>query len=427
MTAEIAILNTSGLALAADSAVTVSTQQGRKSLHSANKLFGLSKHQPVAVMTYNNATLNGIPWETLLKVFRKELGDTAHDTLDTYSSRLVEFLEHNHHFTDELQTAFFLDLAQRIFRGIRAEVTQRIEASIAPDESLDEGEVVRGLRAVVEQQHDCLSSATAYPSAPNGLDQQLMATYGNTISKAVADVFGQLELPDDVSAQLRRLPALWFSSSNFGDNHTGVVVAGFGDTEIYPSYVEIVIEGVAGGQLKWAIRSQHGVSPLEPVVVRPFAQREMVDTFMEGVNPGYVRVLNRALRGAFDQYAQRVIDAIPDIDDSQRENAKSSAREANEEVIDSLSQELQKFRDKAYVQPIVETVGALAKDELAEMAESLVNLTSLKRRVSESLETVGGPIDVAVVTKGDGLVWIRRKHYFDPQLNPLFFATYFDR
>ena len=60
----------------------------------------------------------------------------------------------------------------------------------------------------------------------------------------------------------------------------------------------------------------------------------------------------------------------------------------------------------------------LPKEELAELAEALVNLTSLKRRVSPADETVGGPIDVAIISKGDGLVWIKRKHYFKPELNP---------
>jgi len=59
------------------------------------------------------------------------------------------------------------------------------------------------------------------------------------------------------------------------------------------------------------------------------------------------------------------------------------------------------------------------------MAEALVELTSLKRKVSMEAETVGGPTDVAVISKGDGFIWIRRKHYFDADLNPPFFANYF--
>jgi hypothetical protein len=67
----------------------------------------------------------------------------------------------------------------------------------------------------------------------------------------------------------------------------------------------------------------------------------------------------------------------------------------------------------------------LPKDLLAEVAESLVNLTSFKRRISmTSAETVGGPIDVAVISRGDGFVWIKRKHYFKPELNPQFMSQY---
>jgi hypothetical protein len=38
---------------------------------------------------------------------------------------------------------------------------------------------------------------------------------------------------------------------------------------------------------------------------------------------------------------------------------------------------------------------------------------------------VAGPIDVAVISKGDGLVWIKRKHYFKPELNYHFFENYY--
>jgi hypothetical protein len=73
---------------------------------------------------------------------------------------------------------------------------------------------------------------------------------------------------------------------------------------------------------------------------------------------------------------------------------------------------------------LVAVVEILPKDELAAMAESLVNLTSLKRKMSLGEETVGGPIDVAIISKGEGLIWIRRKHYFKKELNPHFFVRY---
>lgn len=74
MTSEIAVMNKEGVALAADSAVTFTGEAGQKIFPSANKIFTLSKYQPVGVMFYGNADFMGIPWETIIKIFRKRLG-----------------------------------------------------------------------------------------------------------------------------------------------------------------------------------------------------------------------------------------------------------------------------------------------------------------------------------------------------------------
>lgn len=60
MTAEIGILNKIAVALAADSAVTIQQEKGQKIYNSANKLFMLSKHSPVGVMLFGNATFMGL-------------------------------------------------------------------------------------------------------------------------------------------------------------------------------------------------------------------------------------------------------------------------------------------------------------------------------------------------------------------------------
>ena len=64
----------------------------------------------------------------------------------------------------------------------------------------------------------------------------------------------------------------------------------------------------------------------------------------------------------------------------------------------------------------------MPKPELAKMAEALIDLTSIKRKVSRGFETVGGPVDVAVLSKAEGFVWVKRKHYFPAELNARYFA-----
>jgi len=55
----------------------------------------------------------------------------------------------------------------------------------------------------------------------------------------------------------------------------------------------------------------------------------------------------------------------------------------------------------------------------------LVNLTSLKQRMNvQNVATVGGAIDVALISRGDGFVWLKRKHYFSSELNPSWHLTH---
>ena len=86
-------MNRMGAALAADSAVTVDVGNTSKVRNSALKVFHLSKYHPVGVMVYENASLLGVPWETIIKLLRAALGDTNFDTLEEYGKALVEFIE----------------------------------------------------------------------------------------------------------------------------------------------------------------------------------------------------------------------------------------------------------------------------------------------------------------------------------------------
>ncbi|MEM9989834.1 MAG: hypothetical protein AAF723_09985, partial [Pseudomonadota bacterium] len=70
MTSEVVLMNRQAVAMAADSAVTISGPNYLKTYNSVDKLFPLASDQPVGVMIYNNAELMGTPWETLISLYR---------------------------------------------------------------------------------------------------------------------------------------------------------------------------------------------------------------------------------------------------------------------------------------------------------------------------------------------------------------------
>src|SRR5690606_24792263 len=70
------------------------------------------------------------------------------------------------------------------------------------------------------------------------------------------------------------------------DRYTGVVFAGFGNDEIYPSVVTLMIDGKVNGKIKYFISSRKTKSinhSLRSTII-PFAQRDVVESFITGIH-----------------------------------------------------------------------------------------------------------------------------------------------
>jgi hypothetical protein len=61
---------------------------------------------------------------------------------------------------------------------------------------------------------------------------------------------------------------------------------------------------------------------------------------------------------------------------------------------------------------------AMPIQDAIELAEFLVRVTIGFVRFCPGHPTVGGPIEIAAVTKHEGFRWVQRKHYFEAKLNP---------
>lgn len=62
---------------------------------------------------------------------------------------------------------------------------------------------------------------------------------------------------------------------------------------------------------------------------------------------------------------------------------------------------------------------AMPIQDAIDFAEFLVHTTIQFVRFSPGEPTVGGPIEIATITKHEGFKWVRRKHFYDIRLNPL--------
>jgi len=63
-------------------------------------------------------------------------------------------------------------------------------------------------------------------------------------------------------------------------------------------------------------------------------------------------------------------------------------------------------------------VDAMPIQDAIELAQFLVELATNASRFWPGTQTIGGPVEIAAITKHEGFKWVRRKHYFSRDLNP---------
>lgn len=141
---------------------------------------------------------------------------------------------------------------------------------------------------------------------------------------------------------------------------------------------------------------------------------DMVNTFQMGVSPDVYRAGYNEWRKSLRALADEIAKSVP-------AGTVGNVDALIETVLEAHTK--QWFTDAwvAHTVPLLRVVGSLPIDEMADLAETLIELQSLKEKVTKPTESVGGPIDVAVISKSDGFIWIKRKRYFEPAFNPRFF------
>lgn len=429
MTAEIAIMNKEAIALAADSAVTFIGGNGEKIFTSANKLFALSKYHPVGIMVYGNAIFMGVPWETIIKIYRKKLGYKQFDSLKEYADDFISFLDNdNQLFSESEKDIYIKESISAYFYLIKKIINEKVNSILENDERILIEKVKKIVSDVINDNYDSWIKAPVSSTLQEQHCKEVLKKYKDFIKEAIEEIFEKLPISTNSRKQLIEISGCLFSKfpkDIFKGDSSGVVIAGFGDKDIFPSIRSYIIEGIVINKLKYKEKDIIDINDKNNASIIPFAQSEMVETFMEGIDPFYRMSEESYLSELFNNYAKIVIDKITHYNDSEKQELKDNLVEIGQSLLKDHNEKMKKYIEEKHINPVAIVVSMLPKDELAAMAESLVNLTSFKRKVSMERETVGGPIDVAVISKGDGFIWIKRKHYFKPELNQHFFSNYY--
>ena len=362
-------MNRHAVALAADSVTTVSYWRGgereERYFQGANKIFNLSKAHPVGIMTYGTANLQGVPWEVVVKAFRRHLGNRPHAHLDGYAQALFKFVEGNRHILP-------VDCLEKYFRTTALNQAYIMIASILVDKKY------KGAKSAKDRTH-----AATQVCNRTKLQVTKAALLGNASSedieralaqfkKVVIDALEALEIfkkhikvldIDEVSETA--ITSLFKRGISLLDD-TGIVVVGYGDEDYFPSAIVYRCHGVVLEKLLFTEESRKHINQDDVSHIMPLAQSDMVNTFVHGISPSAAQEIEQSFSDAIDEFCNTI-----------KINGGSAQKARNKACEDFLEDILTKMFD-SHTMPLKRVVGNLPIDELADLAETLpIRLTPM--------------------------------------------------
>lgn len=396
-----------GISFAADSAGTV--WNGDK-IVSMNKLFALSKFAPVWIAIYQNAHLMGVPLETIIKEYRKVLWRNKFDTIPEYSKNFSEYLQDVTYITTNSEVVTIKSILSWLFNTIYSQIEKDLTTYIKENWQVNDfQQVALELLGTQKEQQDAYISSNV-----SRFDRSI-------ISDELIDEILSDELIDYTGMRNERFSELMWNASflevidwmiksyllnfdNYSNQYTWIIVYWFGEAEIFPSVKHFTYYFRYKGRNISFEDETKCIDENNSSFILPFADKSIVEQMIYGIHPN----IDRKIVGFFT-------DSV----------AKTKEKWYSDDEIKWWYDDFNgKILSEAWniFFPIKNAINHLSLTELSSLAEALVNLTIVQKRVSMwVIESVGWPIDLSVISKGDWFIWIKRKQYFESSLNPDFF------
>lgn len=413
MTAMVGILNKHAVAIAADSALTVSSNGRNRIYNTSQKIFSLSNKNPVAIMTYGSAMFMGVPWEVVIKLYRKERGERTFKSMSECCDDFLDFLRKSDYFSeDENQKWYFLRELRQVYDKLTTAAEARAEDDIAelkdPTTEQKNAIVRKHLMDVLKELPELCKK--------DGKAEELKGCSFRKFEKFTEEFWEEFLKAETVKID-EEIKEVWhqvmyeYITSEFFYKASGLVFIGYGCKDLFPSYHSIYISGIFNGKLRWCkddsdrINAENGTA-----LIRPFAQDDVIMTMVKGIAPDlYTKVIEEN-KTELSQYRENVIDKLKEAGVSEDIIVKVNEID-NEHYVKTYSEQLDEFIDDNYIAGIMDAVDSFNVEDLTNMAGSLISITNLQRHFSSSEESVGGPVDVAVITKAEGFKWVKHKEW----------------
>ena len=410
MTAVIGILNKEGAAIASDSAVTMTRGVRQKISNSADKMIRLTDVEPVSVMIYSDACLMSIPWDLIVRWYRYQHGRQELSTLQDYVDDFLCFLETNGFFCTKEQNKKYLSM---LFDGFFGDINGPVPFLQWEDEHPSNLDIViEAYKTVIQQKKEEYKKRGLCPR----FEDYSLESFSEYVVDIV-DSYLDDALYDDVHKAIREdvLDCFYFFLTHCNeDDYSGLVFTGYGKDDQFPSLVCVRVILGFDGHLAYYIRPEDNVriSDELPYAVLPFAQTDVIQTLLYGLDPKLGYSLCKTAETILDSMKSEV-DFQMMINDAEEEEREVLGRIEICDLVADFRTSVQRITYGSRKTEMLNVLEDMPVNEMARFAEYLVYMTEVKRHINFAEEGVGGLVDLAVITRDKGFTWLNRKGWYD--------------
>lgn len=419
MTSQIAVFNLECVAIASDSVLTVSNGRQERTLSSSEKVFDLGAGHKILAVASGEARFMKVPWTLLLREWSIRLTEPLGSVAD-YANDLVGWLQSQDTlFPEEEQERFFGWQLRDYYLAARRQILNELAERELEDAPWDALDVQKCVNEIVQANVDRLRERAFLTGTDEARNAMRVATDIDVIPPAFDFVFDDVPRTSEADELLKlHIPALILGRHEPFSYDSVIALIGYGANDLFPGHQVIEFHGMVAGEVRCWWWKPKAVSPSGSTMITPLAQTDAISTFLQAYHDDFLDQAHRTLDAVLDVHLVEdepepasVHDHVTlgDIDDDEEFDEAKAAPTARQIAHDRLNDDFESLSWERFVSPMLSTVDALPRADMARMAESLVGIQALRAASMGTQPTVGGPIDVAVISRAHGVQWLRRK------------------
>lgn len=426
MTAVVGILNKRGIAIAADSAVTMNRRRNEKIANSANKMLRLCSATPISVMITGSAGFLSTPWDIIVRRYRQKHGDIAFPTVEACIEDFFSYIPTEKMFlTEDMGREYLNNQLDNYWNGVVSQV---------PELDKDENGKLNNGKEILKAFRDRISSGIKYfkesdimPVFQDYSFDQFKAFLGNMVDMlftfktddddefsvdTVIDGFYPKDILDQIKDEFTE-GFYYYATYGWDEGSTHLIFSGFGKDEEYPVLIKVMVEGGFDSRVCYHINQEeiYKISDEKPVAICPFAQKDIMEALLTGIEPYYYKNICEEVEQIYERFLDRLNFSVPSNPDQSNELKKLLDGVKYKDLIKQFLRFGKNLRETERGQWL-KALRDYDLQDMARLAENFIAMTSFERHMTFSPEGVGGPIDLAVITKNEGFTWLNRKSWY---------------